>query len=64
VFRHGLDADGNVVDAIVNRCCAVRFGETEERMRYDVLHIAGREIVGLRPEEFDLLAFGTGAMVR
>jgi hypothetical protein len=39
-------------------------GETEERISHEVVCIAGREFAGRRPEEFQLSAFGTGAMAR
>jgi hypothetical protein len=64
MLRHGLDADGDIVHPVVDRCGAVRLGEREERIGHEVLRIARREVARQRPKQFELLAFGAGAVAR
>ena len=62
VLGHRLDADGDFVHAEIDRCRAVGLGEAEERIGHEVLRVPRREVAGQSPEEFELLAFGAGAM--
>ena len=56
VFRHGLDANGDLASAEVDRNDAPGLGQGEERICHQVLRIACREVARKRSEQVELFA--------
>jgi len=56
VFRHGFDT--NCDRTGTDRHHAFRLGERKERVSHQILRVAGREITGQSPKEFELVALG------
>lgn len=55
VLGRGFDPDRHFAHAEIDRRHAADFGEREERPGHQVLCVAGGDIAGARPEEFELL---------
>jgi hypothetical protein len=57
VLGDGLHTDDDGAGLEVDRRQSLRLAEGEERVRHQVLSVAGREITGQSPKEIELLAF-------
>ena len=56
MFRNGLDTNGDLARAKIDRNDALGFGQREERIGHQILRIAGCEIAGKCTKQIELLA--------
>jgi hypothetical protein len=64
MLGYGLDPNGYIARAEVDRRRAVGLGETEERVGHEILCVSRREVARERAEQLELLSFRSWAMSR